>query len=84
MKLELEVNGNFYRAEKLKLYSDGINLELGEGKILGSMRVTAEMDTEVPAEAGRTDAQGTLQSHVRLPAYAADLAADDCHVYCNA
>ena len=49
--LELEVEGNFYRAEKLKLYSDGINLELGEGKILGSMRVTAEMDTEIPAEA---------------------------------
>ena len=48
---ELKVKGNFYRAEKLKLYCDGINLELGEGKILGSMRVTAEMDTEVPAEA---------------------------------
>ena len=48
---ELRLNGNFYRAEKLKLYSDGINLELGEGKILGSMRVCTEMETEVPATA---------------------------------
>ncbi len=48
---ELKVKGNFYRAEKLKLYSDGINLELGEGKILGDTFVSAEMETEVPAEA---------------------------------
>ena len=48
--LELEVEGNFYRAEKLKLYCDQNNLELGEGKILGSMRVYREMDTEIPAE----------------------------------
>ncbi len=47
---ELKVKGNFYRAEKLKLYSDGINLELGEGKILGSLAPVKEMDTEVPAE----------------------------------
>lgn len=47
---ELKIMDNFYRAEKLKLYCDGINLELGEGKILGSMRVYAEMDTEIPAE----------------------------------
>lgn len=47
---ELKVKGNFYRAEKLKLYSDGINLELGEGKILGHLYDTKEMDTEIPAE----------------------------------
>ncbi len=47
---ELKVDGNFYRAEKLKLYCDGINLELGEGKILGYLYETSEMDTEIPAE----------------------------------
>ena len=47
---ELKVKGNFYRAEKLKLYSDGINLELGEGKILGHLYETTEMETEIPAE----------------------------------
>ena len=47
---ELKVKGNFYRAEKLKLYSDGINLELGKGKILGVNDPVDEMETEVPAE----------------------------------
>lgn len=49
--LELKVPGNYYRAEKLSLYSDGINLEMGEGKIFGSLYESVEMDTEVPAEA---------------------------------
>ncbi len=49
-ELELQVPGNYYRAEKLKLYSDGINLELGKGRILGEMGVTPTFDTEVPAE----------------------------------
>ena len=53
--LELHVPGNYYRGEKLKLYSDGINLELGKGQILGQMGVTLEMDTEVPA-----DSQGAM------------------------
>ncbi len=35
--LDLHVPGNYYRGEKLKLYSDGINLELGKGQILGEM-----------------------------------------------
>ena len=48
---ELKTNSNFYRAEKMKLYVEGTNLELGEGKILGSMGVTKEFDTEIPAEA---------------------------------
>lgn len=48
--LELQVPGNFYRSEKLPLYSEGINLELGEGKILGEMGVTKEFDTDIPIE----------------------------------
>jgi arylsulfate sulfotransferase len=46
--LELHVPGNYYRAEKLKLYCDGINLEMGKGQILGSMGVTKEFDTDIP------------------------------------
>ena len=49
-KLDLHVPGNYYRAEKLKLYSDGINLELGKGQILGQMGVTKEMETDIPME----------------------------------
>lgn len=49
-QLELHVPGNYYRGEKLKLYSDGINLELGKGQILGQMGVTKEFDTEIPME----------------------------------
>ena len=48
--LDLHVPGNYYRAEKLKLYSDGINLELGKGQILGEMGVTKEFDTEIPLD----------------------------------
>ena len=48
--LDLEVPGNYYRAEKLKLYSDGINLELGKGQVLGKMGHTKEFDTEIPME----------------------------------
>ncbi len=48
--MELHTAGNYYRAEKLKLYTDGNNLELGEGRQLGHMGVTKEFDTEIPAE----------------------------------
>ncbi|HIU13558.1 MAG TPA: aryl-sulfate sulfotransferase [Candidatus Fimiplasma intestinipullorum] len=48
--LELEVTGNFYRAEKLSLYHDGDNLPLGDGIRLGSMGVTKEFDTIIPME----------------------------------
>lgn len=48
--LELHVPGNYYRGEKLKLYSDGINLELGKGQLLGSMGVTKEFETDIPLE----------------------------------
>ncbi len=43
--LELEVEGNFYRAEKLPLYHDGDNAQIGDGLRFGHMGVTKEFDT---------------------------------------
>ena len=48
--LELEVEGHFYRAEKLRLYHDQDNMMLGEGKRFGKMGVTREFDTLIPME----------------------------------
>ena len=48
--LELEVTGNFYRAEKLHLYHNGDNAPLGDGKTLGAMGTTKEFDTVIPME----------------------------------
>lgn len=48
--LEMHMKGNYYRAEKMKLYTEEGNLELGKGSLLGHMCVTGEFDTEVPAE----------------------------------
>ena len=50
LMLELKVHGNYYRGEKLKPYSDGINLELGKGRILGEMGVTKEFETNIPMD----------------------------------
>lgn len=47
--LKMQVPGNYYRAEKLRLYTDGNNLELGAGKILGRLDVTKGIDIELPA-----------------------------------
>ena len=47
--LELHTKGNYYRAEKMKLYADQGNLELGEGSVLGEMGITKEFDTDIPA-----------------------------------
>ena len=47
--LELHTRGNYYRAEKMKLYADQGNLELGEGSVLGEMGITKEFDTDIPA-----------------------------------
>lgn len=47
--LRMQVPGNYYRAEKMKLYWEGSNLVLGRGKILGKMGVTKEIDIELPA-----------------------------------
>ena len=48
---ELQVVGNYYRAEKMKLYVEGSNLELGEGELLGYLAPTKEFDTAIPVEA---------------------------------
>ena len=48
--MELHTAGNYYRAEKMKLYTEGSNLEMGMGSLLGHMGVTREFDTDVPAE----------------------------------
>lgn len=48
--LELHMEGNFYRAEKMKLYAPENNLTLGAGKVLGEMGLTKEFDTEIPLE----------------------------------
>lgn len=48
--LELEVEGNFYRAEKLRLYHDQVNLAMGHGEYLGQMGVTKEFDTDIPMD----------------------------------
>lgn len=48
--LELEVKGNFYRAEKMGLYHDQENMPLGDGIRLGQMGVTKEFDTLIPMD----------------------------------
>ncbi len=48
--LELEVTGNFYRAEKLHLYHNGDNAPLGDGKTLGAMGTTKEFETLIEME----------------------------------
>lgn len=51
--LELEVNSNYYRANKLILYAkeEGQNdLALGQGQLLAQLGETPQMDTEIPAE----------------------------------
>lgn len=48
--MELKVKGNFYRAEKLSLYTPGSNLQLGKGIQLGKLGITPEMDVTVPCE----------------------------------
>jgi len=41
----LEVDGNFYRAEKLSPYHDGDNAPFGDGKLLGHLEVTPDFGT---------------------------------------
>ena len=48
--MELQVEGNYYRAEKLRLYHNGDNLPLGPGKRLGKMGHTKEFDTLITLE----------------------------------
>ena len=48
--LEMKIEGNFYRAEKLSLYHERDNLPMGEGRQVGKMGVTPEFDTLIPRE----------------------------------
>ena len=48
--MEMKIEGNFYRAEKLSLYHEQDNLPLGEGIRVGEMGVTPEFDTLIPME----------------------------------
>ena len=48
--MRLHAKGNYYRAEKMKLYGENEVLELGKGQIVGELGVTKEFDTEIPAE----------------------------------
>lgn len=48
---EMHLPSNYYRAEKMYLYREGANVTLGKGRVLGSLGVTGEFETEVPAEA---------------------------------
>ena len=47
---EMHLPSNYYRAEKMSLYREGANLDLGKGRVVGNLGVTGEFDTEVPAE----------------------------------
>jgi len=47
---EMEIPANYYRAEKLKLYSSEDVLTLGKGELLGTLGVTEEFLTIPPAE----------------------------------
>ncbi len=41
----IEVDGNFYRAERLPIYHSGNNQPLGEGKLIGELDITPEFGT---------------------------------------
>ena len=47
---EMRIPANYYRAEKLPLYCEADALTFGKGELLGTLGVTEEMMTEVPAE----------------------------------
>ncbi len=48
--MELQVEGNYFRAEKMPLYHDGDNQPLGPGARLGTLGPTLEFDTLIPME----------------------------------
>lgn len=53
--LELRTCSNSYRAEKLALYYDGTNLELGDGNKLGSLAKTKVSETDISAALSGND-----------------------------
>ncbi|WP_124067660.1 aryl-sulfate sulfotransferase [Clostridium sp. E02] len=48
---EMHLPSNYYRAEKMKLYKDETHETFGLGRVVGSLGVTGEFETEVPATA---------------------------------
>ena len=48
--MELQVEGNYFRAEKMPLYHGGDNQPLGAGLRLGTLGTTVEFDTLIPME----------------------------------
>lgn len=46
---DMTITGQYYRAEKLSLYHDKANHTLGEGRVIGNLEITQEMDIEIPA-----------------------------------
>lgn len=48
--LELELNRNYYRAEKMKLYDAGEQLVIGPSKALGTLGITKQYDGEICSE----------------------------------
>ena len=60
--LELHVRGNFFRAEKMTLYSNQDELVLGKGQILGSLSKTSETALPVVISKCKT----TLPANVSL------------------
>ena len=49
---EMNLPANYYRAEKLKLYSKGDLLTFGKGQLLGTLGVTEEIETIPPTTPG--------------------------------
>lgn len=62
--LEMRIEGNYYRAEKLPLYSSGANLELGEGKKLGSAAATKPMDAPPPVQSAGESVPESHMAHI--------------------
>lgn len=50
MMYEMQLPGNYYRAEKLKLYDANDVVTFGKGEKLGTLGVTEEFMTELPGE----------------------------------
>ena len=48
--MELKITGNFYRAEKMRLYHSYDNVMLGSPQRLGSLGVTPEFNTLIPLD----------------------------------
>ncbi len=59
---ELQVPSNAFRAEKIPFYYAGETMETGEGKLLGELSITPEVDTEIPAK----DAKEMVPDHYGL------------------